>query len=191
MLAGGTFFNRPKSASRSARVVHFNSADYTHGRSRKTAISEGTGWNRCGRGDAALHCRRMESGHLHYGGKLWVDWTTATNSGRKLGRCLAEVKSPPGRLLGAWDIAPDLERILGEALFGTIWRRPALTPVQREIHPFVPHSHEPRRTAEASPGQCAEHGIDSRPGRGVDHSGHLIQWSAGRNPGAGAVQTGL
>ena len=39
--------------------------------------------------------------------------------GRKLGRCLAEVKSPPGRLLGAWDIAPDLERILGEALFGT------------------------------------------------------------------------
>ena len=34
---------------------------------------------------------------------------------------------------GAWDIAPDLERILGEALFGTIWRRPALTPVQREM----------------------------------------------------------
>ena len=28
---------------------------------------------------------------------------------------------------GAWDIAPDLERILGEALFGDIWRRPALT----------------------------------------------------------------
>ena len=34
---------------------------------------------------------------------------------------------------GAWDLAPDLERILGEALFGTIWRRPALTPVQREM----------------------------------------------------------
>ena len=34
---------------------------------------------------------------------------------------------------GAWDIAPDLERILGEALFGTIWRRPTLTPVQREM----------------------------------------------------------
>ena len=34
---------------------------------------------------------------------------------------------------GAWDIAPDLERILGEALFGTIWKRPALTPVQREM----------------------------------------------------------
>ena len=34
---------------------------------------------------------------------------------------------------GAWDIAPDLERILGEGLFGTIWRRPALTPVQREM----------------------------------------------------------
>ena len=33
----------------------------------------------------------------------------------------------------AWELAPDLERILGEALFGTIWRRPALTPVQREM----------------------------------------------------------
>ena len=34
---------------------------------------------------------------------------------------------------GAWELAPDLERIIGEALFGTIWRRPALTPVQREM----------------------------------------------------------
>ncbi len=34
---------------------------------------------------------------------------------------------------GAWEIAPDLERILGEFLFGTIWKRPALTPVQREM----------------------------------------------------------
>ena len=38
-----------------------------------------------------------------------------------------------GSAPGAWDIAPDLERILGEALFGTIWKRPALTPVQREM----------------------------------------------------------
>ena len=38
----------------------------------------------------------------------------------------------PGPTHGAWDIAPDLERILGEALFGTIWKRPALTPVQAE-----------------------------------------------------------
>lgn len=38
-----------------------------------------------------------------------------------------------GSAPGAWDIAPDLERILGEALFGTIWRRDALSPVQREI----------------------------------------------------------
>ena len=28
MAADGTFFNRPKSVSRSARVVHFNSAAY-------------------------------------------------------------------------------------------------------------------------------------------------------------------
>ena len=34
---------------------------------------------------------------------------------------------------GAWDVAPDLERILGEALFGTIWRRDTLSPVQREM----------------------------------------------------------
>ena len=38
-----------------------------------------------------------------------------------------------GSAPGAWEMAPDLERILGEALFGTIWRRPALTPVQREM----------------------------------------------------------
>ena len=38
-----------------------------------------------------------------------------------------------GSVPDAWDIAPDLERILGEALFGTIWRRDALSPVQREM----------------------------------------------------------
>ena len=34
---------------------------------------------------------------------------------------------------GAWELAPDLERIIGEALFGTIWKRPLLTPAQREM----------------------------------------------------------
>src|SRR5215470_13368208 len=38
-----------------------------------------------------------------------------------------------GSVPGAWDIAPDLERILGEALFGTIWCRDTLSPVQREM----------------------------------------------------------
>lgn len=38
-----------------------------------------------------------------------------------------------GSAPGAWELAPDLERIVGEALFGTIWRRPALSPVQREM----------------------------------------------------------
>ena len=38
-----------------------------------------------------------------------------------------------GSVPGAWDVAPDLERILGEALFGTIWRRDTLSPVQREM----------------------------------------------------------
>ena len=37
--------------------------------------------------------------------------------------------SPPG----AWDIAPDLERIPGGAPFDAIWKRPALTPAQREM----------------------------------------------------------
>jgi len=38
-----------------------------------------------------------------------------------------------GSVPGAWDVEPDLERILGEALFGTIWHRDALSPVQREM----------------------------------------------------------
>src|SRR6266852_9250498 len=38
-----------------------------------------------------------------------------------------------GSAPGAWEVVPDLERILGEALFGTIWRRDALSPVQREM----------------------------------------------------------
>jgi len=38
-----------------------------------------------------------------------------------------------GSVPGAWDVAPDLERILGEALFGTIWRRGGLSAVQREM----------------------------------------------------------
>ena len=38
-----------------------------------------------------------------------------------------------GSVPGAWDVAPDLERILGEALFGTIWCRDTLNPVQREM----------------------------------------------------------
>ena len=38
-----------------------------------------------------------------------------------------------GSVPGAWEVAPDLERILGEALFGTIWHRDALSPVQREM----------------------------------------------------------
>jgi 4-carboxymuconolactone decarboxylase len=38
-----------------------------------------------------------------------------------------------GSVPGAWDVAPDLERMLGEALFGTIWHRDALRPRQREM----------------------------------------------------------
>ena len=33
----------------------------------------------------------------------------------------------------AWDVAPDLERIAGEFLFGSIWHRPALKTEQREM----------------------------------------------------------
>ena len=33
----------------------------------------------------------------------------------------------------AWDVAPDLDRIAGEFLFGSIWHRPALKTQQREM----------------------------------------------------------
>ena len=33
----------------------------------------------------------------------------------------------------AWDMAPDLDRIAGEFLFGSIWHRPALKDTQREM----------------------------------------------------------
>jgi 4-carboxymuconolactone decarboxylase len=41
--------------------------------------------------------------------------------------------SNAGSLSAAWELAPDLERMLGEVLFGTIWHREALSPVQREM----------------------------------------------------------
>ena len=41
--------------------------------------------------------------------------------------------SNAGSMSAAWELAPDLERMLGEVLFGTIWRREALSPVQREM----------------------------------------------------------
>ena len=54
-------------------------------------------------------------------------------SGQETRRMFGGGSLTGGSAPGAWDIAPDLERILGEALFGTIWKRPALTPVQREM----------------------------------------------------------
>lgn len=38
-----------------------------------------------------------------------------------------------GSVPTAWDIAPDLQRIAGEFLFGSIWHRPALQDKQREM----------------------------------------------------------
>ena len=38
-----------------------------------------------------------------------------------------------GSVPSAWDIAPDLQRIAGEFLFGSIWHRPALKDTQREM----------------------------------------------------------
>ncbi len=38
-----------------------------------------------------------------------------------------------GSVPTAWEIAADLERILGAGLFGTIWHREALSPEQREM----------------------------------------------------------
>ena len=38
-----------------------------------------------------------------------------------------------GSALAAWEVAPDLNRIAGEFLFGSIWPRPALKTEQREM----------------------------------------------------------
>ncbi|NQW22241.1 MAG: carboxymuconolactone decarboxylase family protein [SAR202 cluster bacterium] len=38
-----------------------------------------------------------------------------------------------GSVPTAWDVAPDLQRIAGEFLFGSIWHRPALQDKQREM----------------------------------------------------------
>ena len=43
-----------------------------------------------------------------------------------------------GSGLGAWEVAPDLECILGEALFGTIWCRAALSLAQRDWYQGCP-----------------------------------------------------
>ena len=42
-----------------------------------------------------------------------------------------------GSAPGAWEVALDLERMLGKTFFGTIWRRDVLSPVQREILALV------------------------------------------------------
>ncbi len=44
------------------------------------------------------------------------------------GGTLASLNTP-----SAWDVAPDLDRIAGEFLFGSIWHRPALKDTQREM----------------------------------------------------------
>ena len=38
-----------------------------------------------------------------------------------------------GSAPGAWEVALDLDRMLGKTFFGTIWRRDVLSPVQREM----------------------------------------------------------
>ena len=78
-----------------------------------------------------------------------MNWMPATPVGRTRGACLAVGPSQargPCLVLGRWwswpreqscgqlqEVAPDLERIPGEALLGTIWHRDALSPVQREM----------------------------------------------------------
>ena len=44
------------------------------------------------------------------------------------GGTLASLNTP-----SAWNVAPDLDRIAGEFLFGSIWHRPALKDAQREM----------------------------------------------------------
>ena len=68
----------------------------------------------------------------------------------------------PGPTPGAWDIAPDLERILGEALFGTILEASsAESGAAGDGHPVLSDSDEPRGSTEAAFEQCPERGTDS------------------------------
>ena len=57
-----------------------------------------------------------------------------THVGKKRGACLAAAPSPaPGQRPEPGKSPPISRRMLGEALFGTIWHRGALSPVQREM----------------------------------------------------------
>ena len=93
---------------------------------------------------------------------------------------------------GAWEIAPDLERILGEALFGTIWRRPALTPVQREmvtLSCLIVLNREVQLKRHLS--NALNVGLSPEQNRRAYHSRHLVRRSSGGHPGADPVQGGL
>ena len=77
----------------------------------------------------------------------------------------------PGAMGDAWELAPDLERLLDEALFGSIWRRDALTATQREIitlSTFVVRGRNPatRGRARRRRGVASTHGRHFRRHRG-------------------------
>ena len=61
----------------------------------------------------------------------------------------------------------------------------------RDDYPVSPLSHEPRSTAEAAPWQRAQCRTNVGLDRPVYHSRHLVRWSAGRHPGADAIQRGF
>ena len=62
-----------------------------------------------------------------------MNWTIATNSDRKRGGCLAAAKSPAGRRLGRGTLRRTWKGFLVKRSSATIWKRAALTPVQREM----------------------------------------------------------
>ena len=63
---------------------------------------------------------------------------------------------------GAWDIAPDLERILGEGLFRNhLATTGADAGAARDDYPLVADCAEPGSATAAAPGQRPEHRVDA------------------------------
>ena len=79
-----------------------------------------------------VHCRRLNP-VAHTMEAHMSELDERYERGQETRRMFGGGQITGGSSPGAWELAPDLERIIGEALFGTIWKRPLLMPVQREM----------------------------------------------------------
>lgn len=80
-----------------------------------------------------------------------MNWTTGTHRGRETRGMFGGGGITGGTTPRVWDIAPDLERILGKDSFGVIWRWPAQRLDQEPGNGGV-RSHDPVRRHPPRPG---------------------------------------